>query len=148
MAITVPVVTSALERRRLGWEGEQRRFDELRSLLDSAVARLIDARNLIYDGIQASITGDVEPLQQIADSYRQTTTEIMKDSVRIQLRLGERAAFAVANSAATNTCTRLEAEFDSYLKEPQEAHFPGTAELDQNIGVLMESARELIGVTA
>lgn len=149
MAITVPVVTSVLERRRLRWEGEQRRFDELRALLDSAVARLTDARNLLYDALQASGRDDRERVQQIAADYRATTSEIMKDNLRILLRLGERAAIAQAHWWAASKCAQLESELDAYLEKPEGGLvLKDFHELGGKTVELMEKARGLVGVKA
>src|SRR6266511_6410602 len=49
VAVTVPFISATLERRRLRWQTEMARMDELRTLLDTASVHMYEAWTVLYE---------------------------------------------------------------------------------------------------
>jgi hypothetical protein len=64
VAIAVPVITSRLERRRLEWEQDDRRLDELRAVLESAYVPL----DRVYQAVQETVDAAKESKSYVSES--------------------------------------------------------------------------------
>jgi hypothetical protein len=151
VAVGVPFISSRLERRRLSWEGHQRRLDELRSLLDTAALRFTDALNLFYEinmQINNPPEGDFHPrLTKLATENTEKADEIMRDGVRINLRVGSDAPVAKAHGRAMTIHTVYEADLVSSLRQPEgRPPLAPWSEFSEDFRLFMEEARRIVGL--
>lgn len=121
VAIVVPFVNERLTRRRLLFEAEQRRFDDVRALLDGTLGRMGEAIACLHDFEEPHT---VQELHTRWDAFTAVTDEMFRDQLRLAMRLGE-----------DDPITRAHEEARSGFQHAQAASRRWSVTLDADAGV-------------
>jgi hypothetical protein len=107
VAVTVPFIGAQLERRRLHSQARGERLSELRALLDDAAVHLEEALWALHE-----LEKDFKPKQRSAAAVRvlKFADQVMRDNVRLSVRLGREHTLVVGHDKARTTLQRIEAQ--------------------------------------
>jgi hypothetical protein len=175
VAIAVPFINAMLERRRLRWQSEKARFDELRALLDAAIVHAYEAWTVVYEWEQVegqkdpqSAEWSPERLRALASSMTAKFDEVQRDQFRIDVRLPTGSPITEKHFRMRDLLMRCEAQYTRYVAgggpeqrlEPPVTLPPlglvpstdkGTAATEKGraaLGEFMAEVRSLVGATA
>jgi hypothetical protein len=102
VAITVPLISSVLERQRLRWQDNQARLDELRGIVDTTLGQMARVADLIFDVQQETSTPTAKMpvrLAEISAGLTEAYAAIKAHGLQIGLRLGPKDDIAAAHNA-------------------------------------------------
>jgi hypothetical protein len=124
VAITVPLITAQLEKRRLAWQRQEQHLDELRSLLDDSMLRFHETF-VSLDGMREALAlrgrasesfgaarafesftaarGQLAEVREAAERYEAKFHQIVQDGIRIEVRLGADDSIAAAHRDVNGT---------------------------------------------
>jgi hypothetical protein len=159
VAIAVPFIGATLERRRLRWQTEMARMDELRTLLDTASVHMYEAWTVLYEIEQEfgqESGGRVVPEERsraLAESLTAKFDEVMRDELRIQVRLPDGALVTEKHRAMRSLLQTAEYNFRHYVESGgpnagQPPDLPSTSLGGDAIGDFMSEVRRVIGATS
>jgi hypothetical protein len=129
VAVAVPFINERLTRRRLVFESEQRRYDDLRALLDATLGRMHEALANLHD-LGEPHTG--EELRATWSAFTVKTDEIFRDQLRLAMRLGDEDPVTRAHDEARKSFWNAHDSLRDWTRQ-----FTGTQEA---AGVVMRSA--------
>jgi hypothetical protein len=158
VAVTVPFISATLERRRLRWQTDTARMDELRALLDTASVHMYEAWTVLYEIEQEfgpeSAGRDVSTTRAIAlaESLTVKFDEVMRDEMRVRVRLPEGASLTEKLSEMRTLLQRAEYNYRHYVEdgglvEDRLPDLPSSGLGAAAIGDFMNEARHVVGAT-
>lgn len=154
VAIAVPFVNERLTRRRLLFEAEQRRYDDVRTLLDATLGRMGEAMARLHDFEEPHTA---EELLARWHAFTATTDEIFRDQLRLAMRLGRHDPVTTAHDDARRSFHRPQAVLRNWSMqlrspEPEVLMSPPLQELRDDAGRAMDrfmgASRKLVGLAA
>jgi hypothetical protein len=158
VAVTVPFISATLERRRLRWQTEMARMDELRALLDTASVHMYEAWTVLYEIEQefgpeaAGHVVSTTRARALAESLTAKFDEVMRDELRLQVRLPERASVTEKHGEMRHLLQTAEYNYRHYvenggLNKDRPPDLPSTSLGAAAIGAFMNEVRRVIGAT-
>jgi hypothetical protein len=158
VAIAVPFISATLERRRLRWQSETERLNELRRLLDTASVHMYGAWTVVYE-IEQEMQTDIasarwsrERHQEQAAALTARFDDVMRDQLRVALRLPKGSAVTAKHQAMVNLLMKAEYEYRRYVEhgqlEERPSSLPSSAEGSQALGEFMDEVRTVVGATS
>jgi hypothetical protein len=123
VAIAVPFINAMLERRRLRWQSETARFDELRALLDAAIVHAYEAWTVVYEWEQ--VEGQKDPqsaewspkrLRALASAMTAKFDEVQRDQFHINVRLPAGAPITEKHLRMRDVLIRCEFQYTRYVE--------------------------------
>jgi hypothetical protein len=155
VAVSVPFINERLTRRRLLFESEQRRYDDVRALLDATLGRMGEALSYLHD-FEDPHTG--EELRASWSAFTSTTDEIFRDQLRLAMRLGDDDRVSRAHDGARETLQHAQATLREWSLqftdsgdglEPVDFRPPPRHLPEEAAGAMrsfMEASRDLVGL--
>jgi hypothetical protein len=159
VAVTVPFISATLERRRLRWQTEMARMDELRTLLDTATVHMYEAWTVLYEIEQEfgpeSVGHVVSPTRAraLAETLTAKFDEVMRDELRLQVRVPDRASVTEKHGAMRHLLQTAEYNYRHYvegggLNTDEPPDLPSTSLGSAAIADFMKEVRGVIGATS
>lgn len=123
VAIAVPFINARLERRRMRWQSETARLDELRALLDTALVHMYEAGTVLYEWEQEA-QKDTKSAEWSPDRFRALSTsltakfdEVERDHLRIEVRLPDGTPITQKHGRLLSLLMRCELEYRRYVED-------------------------------
>jgi hypothetical protein len=138
VAIIVPFVVAHLERERLRYQVGLERFGELRTLLDGAAERLIEAVTILVRIMTA-------PSDAVSDRLTELAVEVFRDQTRLSLRLGGEHEVVVTHQAAMSLLHGVEGRMRAKGTAPTTKEH---ASFSESTGEFLRAAGKVVALPA
>ena len=141
VAIAVPFISARLERRRLAHAAHQAQIDELRALLDESAVHLTEGLALLFDLQLEEITD--ERREQARSELPGKVDQLVRDGIRLSLRLGEKHDIKSKHDAAQMALMTIESD---QRRTPTQLTFEELNEFSRQLGAFIEACASVVGI--
>jgi hypothetical protein len=141
VAIAVPFISARLERQRLRHQAHEAQLDELRALLDECAVHLTEALGLLYDLHLPDVAPERREAARAALAGK--ADQLLRDGVRLALRLGDKHEIRKAHQAAEGALLQIESQ---HRKAAEALGYEDVDAYGRMIGEFIEVCTTFVGI--